>query len=203
MVEAPRVIPSGAGVSQEGFKFVETLTGFKWMGNVTAQLRAEGVERAPSRVRGRCTGPTRLLCAGKTVMFAFEEAIGFCVGDVVKARRRHCAAVYRVNWSAGQGWRCGSARVCRNGNDFRAARPDRRVARVRACAPVSPPCSVWPLEGDIRRVRSRARQQSLRILVRSVVVLCVCGGGGGVAAELWRARARGDQVQAGDYERDL
>lgn len=46
----------------EGVHFVETLTGFKWMGNKTADLRAEG----------------------KTVLFSFEEAIGFCVGDLVK-----------------------------------------------------------------------------------------------------------------------
>lgn len=46
----------------EGFKFEETLTGFKWMGNRTDELRKQG----------------------KTVIFSFEEAIGFCVGDVVK-----------------------------------------------------------------------------------------------------------------------
>lgn len=46
----------------EGLNFVETLTGFKWMGNKTAELRA----------------------AGKVVLFSFEEAIGFCVGDLVK-----------------------------------------------------------------------------------------------------------------------
>ncbi|KAF1793757.1 Alpha-D-phosphohexomutase, conserved site [Phytophthora cactorum] len=46
----------------EGLNFEETLTGFKWMGNKTAELRD----------------------AGKTVLFSFEEAIGFCVGDLVK-----------------------------------------------------------------------------------------------------------------------
>ncbi|TYZ63927.1 hypothetical protein PybrP1_009500 [[Pythium] brassicae (nom. inval.)] len=46
----------------EGLNFVETLTGFKWMGNKTAELRG----------------------AGKVVLFSFEEAIGFCVGDLVK-----------------------------------------------------------------------------------------------------------------------
>uniref|UniRef100_A0AAV1VDX1 Phosphoglucomutase n=1 Tax=Peronospora matthiolae TaxID=2874970 RepID=A0AAV1VDX1_9STRA len=46
----------------EGLNFVETLTGFKWMGNKTAELRE----------------------AGKTVLFSFEEAIGFCVGGLVK-----------------------------------------------------------------------------------------------------------------------
>ncbi|KAI9915011.1 hypothetical protein PsorP6_007494 [Peronosclerospora sorghi] len=46
----------------EGLNFEETLTGFKWMGNKTAELRN----------------------AGKTVLFSFEEAIGFCLGDLVK-----------------------------------------------------------------------------------------------------------------------
>ena len=49
--------------SSAGLRFEETLTGFKWMGNRSAELR----ERE-----------------GCTVLFAFEEAIGFCVGDVVK-----------------------------------------------------------------------------------------------------------------------
>lgn len=51
-----------AVAEQEGLNFVETLTGFKWMGNKTCELRNEG----------------------KTVLFSFEEAIGFCVGDLVK-----------------------------------------------------------------------------------------------------------------------
>ncbi|KAF0690105.1 Aste57867_18499 [Aphanomyces stellatus] len=55
---------------REGFNFVETLTGFKWMGNETQKLRD----------------------AGKTVLFAFEEAIGFCVGDLVKDKDGVCAA---------------------------------------------------------------------------------------------------------------
>jgi phosphomannomutase len=52
----------GAMAAAEGFKFEDTLTGFKWMGSRTAELRA----------------------SGKTVIFSFEEAIGFCCGDVVK-----------------------------------------------------------------------------------------------------------------------
>lgn len=44
----------GAMAAKHGFNFVETLTGFKWMGNKTADLRADG----------------------KTVLFSFEEAIG-------------------------------------------------------------------------------------------------------------------------------
>lgn len=51
-----------AVANAEGLNFVETLTGFKWMGNKTAELRERG----------------------KTVLFAFEEAIGFCIGDLVK-----------------------------------------------------------------------------------------------------------------------
>ncbi|DAZ95434.1 TPA: hypothetical protein N0F65_013003 [Lagenidium giganteum] len=54
----------------EGLNFVETLTGFKWMGNATFDLRKEG----------------------KTVLFSFEEAIGFCVGDLVKDKDGVCAA---------------------------------------------------------------------------------------------------------------
>nr|XP_045590179.1 phosphoglucomutase-2-like [Procambarus clarkii] len=45
----------------EGFNFIETLTGFKWMGNVSYDL----------------------LQKGKTVLFAFEEAIGFMNGSEV------------------------------------------------------------------------------------------------------------------------
>ena len=45
----------------ESFRFEETLTGFKWMGNRALQLRTEGY----------------------TVGFAYEEAIGFMVGDIV------------------------------------------------------------------------------------------------------------------------
>ena len=44
--------------SIEGFHTIETLTGFKWMGNVGCKLKQEG----------------------KHVLFAFEEAIGFMVG---------------------------------------------------------------------------------------------------------------------------
>ncbi|XP_022221634.2 phosphoglucomutase-2 [Drosophila obscura] len=46
---------------EEGFEFHETLTGFKWMGNKAIELQQ----------------------AGKTVLFAFEEAIGFMVGTAV------------------------------------------------------------------------------------------------------------------------
>lgn len=45
----------------EGFNFIETLTGFKWMGNKSHEL----------------------INAGKTVLFAFEEAIGFMFSPTV------------------------------------------------------------------------------------------------------------------------
>lgn len=45
----------------EGFRFIETLTGFKWMGNESCKLMAEG----------------------KSIVFAFEEAIGFMVSPTV------------------------------------------------------------------------------------------------------------------------
>ena len=47
---------------KEGFLFEETLTGFKWLGNKAIELEKQGTQ----------------------VLFAFEEAIGFMVGDVVK-----------------------------------------------------------------------------------------------------------------------
>ena len=43
----------------EGFRYEETLTGFKWIGNRALDMVAEGY----------------------TVLFSFEEAIGFCVGS--------------------------------------------------------------------------------------------------------------------------
>ncbi|XP_078457241.1 phosphopentomutase [Lampetra planeri] len=46
---------------KEGFHFEETLTGFKWMGNRAKELMDQG----------------------KTVLFAFEEAIGFMCGTTV------------------------------------------------------------------------------------------------------------------------
>ena len=54
-----KVLRSIANV--EGFNFEETLTGFKWIANRTDVLRK----------------------SGKTVLFGFEEAIGFMCGDFV------------------------------------------------------------------------------------------------------------------------
>lgn len=50
--------------AKEGFHYEETLTGFKWMGNKAHELS---------------TPPHN-----KRVLFAFEEAIGFMVGDVCR-----------------------------------------------------------------------------------------------------------------------
>eukprot|EP00743_Colponemidia_sp_Colp-15_P004496 GILK01004848.1.p1 GENE.GILK01004848.1~~GILK01004848.1.p1 ORF type:complete len:617 (-),score=128.04 GILK01004848.1:158-1951(-) len=47
---------------KEGMRFDETLTGFKWMSNKTIELESEGY----------------------TVLFSFEEAIGFCIGNLVR-----------------------------------------------------------------------------------------------------------------------
>ena len=49
----------------EGFNWLETLTGFKWMGNKAHELIVKVIER------------------GKTVLFAYEEAIGFMCGTTV------------------------------------------------------------------------------------------------------------------------
>lgn len=51
-----------AMAAKEGFRFVETLTGFKWLGNVAVQEEAQG----------------------RTVLMAFEEAIGFMLGGMFK-----------------------------------------------------------------------------------------------------------------------
>lgn len=56
----------------EGFNFVETLTGFKWMGNEAHDL----------------------LTNKKQVIFAFEEAIGFMFGIAVKDKDGVSAAVH-------------------------------------------------------------------------------------------------------------
>ncbi|XP_077983669.1 phosphopentomutase-like isoform X2 [Glandiceps talaboti] len=57
--------------NEEGFKFEETLTGFKWMANKTVDLQKEG----------------------KQVLFAFEEAIGFMYGTQVLDKDGISAAV--------------------------------------------------------------------------------------------------------------
>jgi len=52
----------GAMAEKEGFRWEQTLTGFKWLGNVAKDLEAEGFH----------------------VVFAFEEAIGFMFGTFEK-----------------------------------------------------------------------------------------------------------------------
>lgn len=46
---------------KEGVHYFDTLTGFKWLGNRTLELRAQGMQ----------------------VLFAYEEALGYCIGDIV------------------------------------------------------------------------------------------------------------------------
>jgi phosphoglucomutase len=50
-----------AMAEKEGFKFTETLTGFKWLGNIARDLEAEGYN----------------------VVFAFEEALGYMIPQTV------------------------------------------------------------------------------------------------------------------------
>lgn len=64
--------------AKEGFKFVETLTGFKWMGNKTCEL----------------------MKAGKTVLLAFEEAIGYMCGTAVIDKDGVSAAMHVAQMAA-------------------------------------------------------------------------------------------------------
>jgi len=62
-----------AMAEKEGFEFIDTLTGFKWMGNVASELIAKG----------------------KTFLFAYEVEIGFVVGDVsLDKDGLRCAAIF-------------------------------------------------------------------------------------------------------------
>ncbi|XP_076177688.1 phosphoglucomutase 2 isoform X2 [Ptiloglossa arizonensis] len=63
---------------QEGFNFEETLTGFKWMGNRTVELKK----------------------AGKEVIFAYEEAIGFMCGSNVLDKDGISAGMHVAELSA-------------------------------------------------------------------------------------------------------
>ncbi|KAI8874359.1 hypothetical protein GQ42DRAFT_23314 [Ramicandelaber brevisporus] len=47
---------------KEGFKYAETLTGFKWLGNTAISLTKQGHD----------------------VVFAYEEALGYMIGDIVR-----------------------------------------------------------------------------------------------------------------------
>lgn len=59
-----------AMAAAEGFHYAETLTGFKWLGNVAMELEAQGFD----------------------VKFAFEEAIGYMIPDVVRDKDAVAAA---------------------------------------------------------------------------------------------------------------
>lgn len=64
----------GAMAAAEGFRFEQTLTGFKWLGNIAKDRQKQGLR----------------------VLFAFEEAIGFMFPDVNMVRMI-CAYVYTNN----------------------------------------------------------------------------------------------------------
>ncbi|KAI8081681.1 uncharacterized protein BX664DRAFT_366909 [Halteromyces radiatus] len=61
----------------EGFRFEESLTGFKWIGNAAMQLEKEGYQ----------------------VIFSFEEAIGFTIGDIVKDKDGISALAFFSEWA--------------------------------------------------------------------------------------------------------
>ncbi|KAI8374330.1 uncharacterized protein BYT42DRAFT_547388 [Radiomyces spectabilis] len=61
----------------EGYRFEESLTGFKWIGNTAMNLEKEGYE----------------------VVFSFEEAIGFTVGDIVKDKDGVSALAFFSEWA--------------------------------------------------------------------------------------------------------
>lgn len=62
----------------EGFNFIETLTGFKWMGNKSFELIGDE----------------------KTVLFAFEEAIGFMFAPTVLDKDGVSAACHLATMAA-------------------------------------------------------------------------------------------------------
>ncbi|KAI8983747.1 hypothetical protein BDB01DRAFT_843111 [Pilobolus umbonatus] len=61
----------------EGFKFEESLTGFKWIGNTGMRLESEGYD----------------------VIFSYEEAIGFTIGDIVKDKDGVSALAFFSEWA--------------------------------------------------------------------------------------------------------
>ena len=62
----------GAMGAKEGFQFEDTLTGFKWMGT-----RASVLEEEDQRLKKSVQDSIKML-------FAYEEAIGFCIGNIVR-----------------------------------------------------------------------------------------------------------------------
>ncbi|KAI8977624.1 hypothetical protein BDF20DRAFT_906547 [Mycotypha africana] len=61
----------------EGFRFEESLTGFKWIGNTAINLEKQNY----------------------TVVFAYEEAIGFTIGDIVKDKDGVSALAFFSEWA--------------------------------------------------------------------------------------------------------
>lgn len=61
----------------EGFRFEESLTGFKWIGNTAMNLEKEGYD----------------------VIFSYEEAIGFTIGDIVKDKDGVSALAFFSEWA--------------------------------------------------------------------------------------------------------
>ncbi|KAG1169097.1 hypothetical protein G6F70_008690 [Rhizopus microsporus] len=61
----------------EGFRFEEALTGFKWIGNTAMRLEKEGY----------------------SVVFSYEEAIGFTIGDIVKDKDGVSALGFFSEWA--------------------------------------------------------------------------------------------------------
>lgn len=61
----------------EGFTFVDTLTGFKWIGNTAMDLEKQGLD----------------------VVFSYEEAIGFTIGDIVKDKDGVSALGFFAEWA--------------------------------------------------------------------------------------------------------
>lgn len=68
----------------EGIRYYDTLTGFKWLGNRAKELRAQGVD----------------------VLFCYEEALGYCVGDILADKDGVSAAVVLTEIASElqQGW---------------------------------------------------------------------------------------------------
>ncbi|KAI9308899.1 hypothetical protein BJ944DRAFT_259452 [Cunninghamella echinulata] len=61
----------------EGFRFEESLTGFKWIGNTAMNLEKEGYD----------------------VIFSYEEAIGFTIGSIVKDKDGVSALAFFSEWA--------------------------------------------------------------------------------------------------------
>lgn len=61
----------------EGFRFEESLTGFKWIGNTAMLLEKQRLN----------------------VIFSYEEAIGFTIGDIVKDKDGVSALAFFSEWA--------------------------------------------------------------------------------------------------------